>query len=484
MTGRSRLLSLRSIELRWTLRFSLVMMFVVLGMAYFQYILVAEQIRSDALLLMELQANEVVEAAERSPWSSASRHELIAYVDRHISSAEAELDLGIRLLGPDGRPRLERGSFQRRQIPIPRSFFVGEAPAGLRELEIGADHPFILMAAPLADGWVEVAIHNRRFAESLRDVRRRFLVSLPVALLLTALLSWFLARGSLLPIARMTELARRITTSELDEELPVSGSGDELDRLAQTLNAMIARIRTGVGSLRGFASNAAHQLRTPISRLRIRLETARLSKRDPDADQALIEAALADLERVARVITGMLRLAESDAGLPTGRRHPIELGPLLERVVEFFEPIASDRQIVLIADTACEVRVEGDEEWLTEMFSNLLDNAIKFTPSRGSVSVDLSLHGDQAWIEILDAGCGFSLGRDGERSPAGAFARACAAADTRGSGSALPEHDGPEPGLGLGLPLARKIASAHNGHLSIEPRPEGGARTLVSLPRV
>lgn len=454
------------IETRWTLRFTFVIMVVVLSIGYLQYRQLEARIRRDARLVLELQINEVEEAADHEVWQQDGGAALRAYVDQHIDSAEPEIDLGIRVWAGHDRLLLARGSFTRLDIAAPPRHALALEGPSVRSVDVGLAYPFLVMTAPLDRGWVEAAIDSRSFAEGLREIRNSFLLMLPGALLVMGLLSWALARSSLVPITQITESLRRITASQLDEQIPVSGSGDQLDQLAETLNEMIGRIRTGVEQIRAFSGNAAHQLRSPVSRLRNRLETARVTPRDPASDQEFIEAALGDVDRLAAAVAGMLRLAEAESGLPVDRHQSVALAPLVARVVEFFEPIASEKGVALSAEPAPRVQVNGDPEWLTEMFSNLVDNAVKFTPPGGEVRVVLIPSRDRVRVEVRDTGCGIP-----PRAPASADA----------SGLPRPRSGG---GAGLGLPIAREIARAHQGEISIGPSASSasGATAVVTLP--
>jgi heavy metal sensor kinase len=455
-----------SIGARWTLRSTAAMMVVVAAMAAVFYPLIEANFRKDALLVAELQVDELTEALEHQATSSALSPELIAYVDQHIHSASEELKLGIRIVDPGGDPLLERGIFRHRAFP-PRGDFAERAALGRAvEVDVGESLPYLLYARALPIGYAEVAISTRPFLRGFLDLRDRFLEALPFVLALAAGLSWWLTQRSLAPIAHMTAAARRITASQLDEEIPTSGSGDELDSLATTLNAMMERVRTGVEQLRGFSSNAAHQLRTPLSLLRTRLEIAAVAERDANVDQDLLLAALGDVERLGDAIRGMLRLAESEGGLTPKQRRVFEIAPELEQVVEFFEPVATKKGVTLELDSGAPAKVEGDADWLRELFSNLIDNAVKYTQTGGRVVISASPSRDTVVVTVEDDGQGIAPDRLADVFER--FERGADAART--------------PGTGLGLTVAREIARAHGGSISVRSEAGRGSSFTVRLP--
>jgi heavy metal sensor kinase len=456
-----------SIGLRWTLRYTAATMLVVLALSFVYYKLVEVRVRADAQLVLELQANELAEAVERQAGEGVVTDALVAYVDQHLDSAQGDLRLGIRVVDPDGRPLLERGVFEQRAIPLPTDFRALAASRRIVEIDVGESFPYAVITAPIEHGYVEVAVSTRRFLRGIRDLRNSFLQVLPAALLATGVLGWWLARSSLAPISRMTEAARRISASQLDERIPTSGARDELDALALTLNAMMERVGAGVERIRSFSSTAAHQLRTPLSLLRSRLEIASLSERDPEADQALLSGALRDVERLGDAVRGMLRLSDSEGGLRPEQRRPVELRPLLEEVVDFFEPVASEKGLDLRLSAEGEARVVGDVDWLRELFSNLVDNAVKYTPPGGRVEVALASRGGEVEVAVHDTGPGIpdrDHARVFER-----FERGAAGADVQG--------------VGLGLTIAREIALTHGGSIRVASRPGKGSVFTACLPR-
>jgi heavy metal sensor kinase len=291
-------------------------------------------------------------------------------------------------------------------------------------------------------------------------------VLLPITIVLTGGLGWLLARGSLAPIQRINQAARRISGANLDESIPTSGSGDELDQLAETLNAMMGRIREGVERIRRFNSNAAHELRTPLSHICGRIETILARPRREEEYRDALAQVLVEAQELAAGVNAMLRLAQSEAGIPRERRQRVALGPLLETLVEFFEPLAEERGISIAAGPFPKVAVEGDGSWLRQLFSNLVDNAVKYCEGGNRIRVEARVEGGEVRVSVSDDGPGIAK----EELPE-IFERF-----ERGS-----RQQG-RPGFGLGLPLAREIARAHGGRIAAASDPGRATTLTVWLP--
>lgn len=455
-----------SIGARWTLRSTAAMMAVVVAMAWVFFLLIEENARNDARIVLDLQTNELVEAVENYGSDGSLPAPLLDYIDDHVDSASGELKLGIRFLDPAGNLRLARGIFLHRDFPSLPGVAERAEQGVVSEVDAGESMAYLLGASAVPGGYVEVAISSRPFLRGVFDLRDRFLETLPLALLLSAAFSFWVARGSLRPIARMTASARRISTSQLDEEIPQSGNGDELDQLAATLNAMMERIRAGVQRIRGFSSTAAHQLRTPLSLMRTRLEIAALSERDAAADQELILAALRDVERLGEAVQGMLRLADSEGGLRPEQHQDVALAKEIEEVVDYFEPVAAKKRISLRVEALPDVTVRGDPDWLRELFSNLVDNALKYTPRGGSVRVEARCSRGEVLVSVADTGPGIDPERLSDIFER--FQRGQAPTEVQGAG--------------LGLTIAREIAKAHGGAIEVESAPGKGSTFTTRLP--
>lgn len=453
-----------SVGVQWTLRYTLALLVTVSIFAVFTYSEIARRTTRDAELVLELQVDELAEALRAAEGDSDA---ILPYVERGIGTADDDLKLGFAVFGPDGTLRYARGSLGRIAVTPPVE--LGDEPGArsTEEIDVGENYPYLVMSVPAAGQVVQGALYMRPFIRNARDVRDIYLYAGPVLLLVTAMLGWALARGSLRPLQEMNRTARRITGTHLDERIPTTGSGDELDELAETLNEMIQRIAGSVERMRRFSGNAAHELRTPLNALRSRLEVTLEQPRDAEETRKALVDTAAEVEGLAAVVGSMMRLAQSEAGLAADQRVAVDLMALLGDVAEFFEPLAEDAEVRLVCELEGEDVVPGDPTWLHELFANLLDNAIKYTPSGGTVTVRTEDEPGHVLVHVEDTGIGIAEGdlprifqpfhRVGNRSEA--------------------------PGVGLGLPIAREIARAHGGELLAESRLGEGTRLTVRLPR-
>ncbi|MCA9511679.1 MAG: ATP-binding protein [Myxococcota bacterium] len=454
----------RSLGTRWAIRYALATFVVVAGVLSFHYVQTRERFQRDAQLLLRLQANELVGEIQRD---GADVERLERYIDRTAALGYRVLRLGFRVLDPDGAIVVERGSLENSPIPLPSVLPKAGDPEVVEEVDTGETFPFytLVVRAP-AGGWVQVAVDTKLFARSAREIRNLFVVSLPIVALLTGAIGVALARSSLRPIARIIAGVEEVSATQLTRHVVRTGTGDELDRLASAFNAMTDRIRAGVDRMRRFSADAAHELRTPVTLMRNRIEAAADAPRDAERDQALLERTLEDIDHLSSTIRAMLRLAHSEAGVEFERLRRVSLRELAEGVVEFFEPLALDAEVSLALAAPDDVVVVGDPTWLHQLFANLVDNAIKFTPAGGSVVVSIAQQGAQAVADVSDTGIGIPA-HERERVFE-AFRRVDGSASRTGSG--------------LGLPLAREIARAHGGEIELESEVGRGSVLRVRLP--
>jgi heavy metal sensor kinase len=414
----------------------------------------------DAKVLIKLQLAQCLEFMEAHPGDPAG---WAVFAGRQVAAADPDLRLGIQIFEPSGRLAVLVGSAREAPLGLPQDEALH---AEVREVDRGRDYPFLALAGRSDAGAVQVLVYSRLFERTAARIRDAFARTLPLLLVLTAGLGWALSRGSLRPIAEITRTAQRISASQLDESIPRTGSGDELDELAGTLNDMLTRVRAGVERVRRFSVDAAHQLRTPLTALQSQIDVTLAKERAPEEYRVVLGDLLVQVETLSETVNGMLRLAQSEGGLDPAHRRRIEVDPLLSEVVEFFSALAEEHGVELGLAGEAKAAIVGDPVWLHQLFANLLHNAVKYTPEGGQVEVAPVVKGDQVLVRVRDTGAGMSA-----EDRAIAFTRL-----RRGTASSAGD------GMGLGLALAREIARAHGGTIEIESEPQRGSTFTVILP--
>ena len=322
----------------------------------------------------------------------------------------------------------------------------------------GLDEPTRLLAVRSPRGVLIVGGTRENRAETLGTLRRGFFIGGPVALLLAALGGYLLAGAALRPMEAMRRRAQEISTSSLDERLPVPATGDEVARLGETLNRMLERIEEGLARERRFVSDASHELRTPLALLKTELELALREGRSPDQLRAAIESAAGETDRLARIADDLLLLARSEQGHLQLRLERLDSGELLRTVARRFSRRGRP-------EVEAEAGVlEGDRLRLEQALGNLVDNAVRHGGC--GVSLRAGRRNGSVELHVLDRGEGFPTAFI-ER----AFERFGRADEGRGGESA-----------GLGLSIVETIARAHGGSAHAANRDGGGADVWIELP--
>jgi heavy metal sensor kinase len=304
--------------------------------------------------------------------------------------------------------------------------------------------------------------------ESLREILG-YLV--PLALLLAGFGGWLLARKSLSPVVAMAERAHRIGAQNLSERLPVANPRDELGRLAQTFNELLARLETSLTRQRQFMADASHELRTPVATART---AASVALQQPHRDEHDYRDTLDIIEqqttRLSRIVDDMFTLARADAGSYPVRPTPMYLDEVVDDVVRAARVLASPKGVSIEAATVPSVSFTGDEDLIRRLLVNLLDNAVRHAPRDSTVRVDLTRTANGCAIAVTDRG----LGIPAEAQPH-IFERFYRADAARSRGRM-------DAGAGLGLALARWIASVHRGDIALTRSSGEGTTFTVTLP--
>ncbi len=307
--------------------------------------------------------------------------------------------------------------------------------------------------------------------ETLDALLRILLLSLPAATLLSVGGGYFLAGRALSPIGAMASKAREITAESLSERLPVTNPDDELGRIAVVFNETLGRLDASFGRLRTFTANVSHELRTPLTAIRSVGEVALRRPLEVDAARDVIGSMLEEAERMTRLVDCMLALARAESGQPALPRADVDLAAVADSAIEFVRVLAEEKDQTLTMVGTEPLVVRGDAVTLRQAITNLLDNAIRYTPSGGHVSLGLSRAADgRAVIDVEDDGVPIA---PEERDRI--FDRFHRIGGTGG---------GSEPrGFGLGLAIARSAVEANGGKLEYAAPSSGGNRFRILLHR-
>ena len=285
-------------------------------------------------------------------------------------------------------------------------------------------------------------------------------VGIPLALAVAAYGGYVLARKSLAPVTAMSAKARQISADTLNDRIAIANERDELGFLAATLNDLLARLQRAFESQRRFMADASHELRTPLSIIQGEADVA-LSRAERSADEyrESMETVQKAARRLTRIVQDLFLLARTDAGPYPMQKSRFYLDEMLAEGVRAFRTIAASKNIAIACKAPPDVVMSGDEELLQRMISNVIDNAVKFTPQGGRISIVAS-RADGVEIRITDSGPGIAAE---ERESV--FERFY-----RGDPARRAAHLGTSSGAGLGLPIARWIAVAHGGTLELDPQ--------------
>jgi signal transduction histidine kinase len=305
---------------------------------------------------------------------------------------------------------------------------------------------------------------DARFLETFRAV---FVPGILIIMALSTLIGWFVAARALTGVKDVTRTALDISEGAFEKRVQVRARGDEVEQLAVAFNRMLDRIHELVRGLREVTDDIAHDLRTPIARIRGLAEAELNAGKDGEESNRLAADTVEECDNLLQMINTMLEISEIEAGIRVMPRTGVDLAQVIGEAVELFRPIADEKGIRLVSHTPDRFPIRGSVHGLQRIVVNLLDNAIKYTPAGGTVSVSLREDGEQVDLIVQDTGVGIS-----EEDLSLVFNRLYRCDSSRS-----------QPGFGLGLSLASAVARAHGGHIAAASRPGQGSTFTVTLPR-
>jgi heavy metal sensor kinase len=302
----------------------------------------------------------------------------------------------------------------------------------------------------------------------LRRFDWNFFIFLPIAVVACALVSWFSVGAGLRGLQSVEKAAQQITGSNLGLQIPKRGANDELDRLIDSFNQMSGRLKESFEQIRQFSTDVSHELRTPLTAIQGQLEVALFTATRKEQLQEAIENALQDVERLANLVRALLLLSQSESGQIPMNKGVLDLGELLQDLVDEFQIPADAHNVKLVGEHAGQVLCEADRTQIERVVTNLLSNAIKYTPAGGWVRATVEQADGTVRLLVEDSGVGIPA--DHLPHIFNRFYR-------------VPDPN-PEKGLGLGLSFVAAIVKAHGGEIHVESEVGKGSRFEVLLPGV
>jgi signal transduction histidine kinase len=325
-----------------------------------------------------------------------------------------------------------------------------------------------VLSSRLPDGTMLQVGRSIQDREEILERLRDTLLAVMIPMILIGIAGGaLLAHRALRPIQELSIAVREVIgTGNIEARVPMSRNKDELNELVRLFNQMLSKIELLVGRMREALDNVAHDLRTPMARMRASVEDTLQSSSDPAAYRDALYDCLDESERVLTMLETLMNVSEAETGAMRLSFDKVNISSSIREVVDLYTPIAEEKNVTLVSIIPDEIVLSADSRRLPQAFANLLDNAVKYTPAGGNVYVELSQSERQATILFKDSGIGIAaeeMPRIWERLFRGDRSRS-------------------ERGLGLGLSLVKAVVQAHSGNVEVSQNPEGGSLFVVRLP--
>jgi len=443
-----------------TLRFSLVFLLCAAALfATVDFLLARAQLEKDQQLM-----NSFLESYQRLE-ESAGLHKLELVIERDRPYFQ-RTEMRVELLDKSGKPLLLAQPEAWSQQPLVLE--AGQDSEDWLHAVLHKDGIRLLMTETVfSDGsqiriGMSVAAREASLSESRRLMLSVMLPLLMLALLLTAYMNW----RALRPVHDLIDTVRNLKATDLKARVLIRNPRSELGELAHLFNQMLSQIERLINGMQHSLDAVAHDLRTPLARMRLSLESALSQPDDSELREALLDCA-EESERIETMLRVLMDISEAESGILSLHPESLELNTLVEETVELYSYLAEDKGVEIEIDSNRVVSLMADPVRLRQVLGNLLDNAIKYSEPGGKVSIRWSQLENQVVLEICDQGSGIAP-EDQER----VFDRLYRADESR-----------TEPGMGLGLSLVKAVVQAHRGEIHLMSKPGHGSEFQVILPQ-
>lgn len=460
------------LRLRHTLVFRLTLLYFLSVMAFLGAF-VGYRLHRDSGHYRDVDLGLLAEAKELSllldSVKGMSEEDLTRFFDHQTKSFYR---LFVRILGPNGEvfASSDTSSLDMDLSPTVTGVFNRETGHAFKTLPLPQSHykARILSYAIGPDRVLQIGTSQEGLQRIIEKRWREFGIVMAVLIVYSTFVGWFVIKCALKGVEEVTRTAIQISSGNFSSRVPITGRGEEIDRLATTFNNMVERIQALVIGMREITDNMAHDLRSPITRIRGIAEMTITSAKDNRDYEIMAGSIVEECDRLLGIINTMLDISEAKAGLSKLNISQVDISKIVYETCELFRPIAEDKNTRIIKRLADNTFIWADNQKLQRVVSNLLDNALKYTPAGGTITVTVEGDVDQVVVTVNDNGIGIS--RDDLPYIFRRFYRC--------------DRSRSQPGTGLGLSWARAIIEAHGGHISATSTLNEKSTFTVTLPNI
>jgi signal transduction histidine kinase len=292
------------------------------------------------------------------------------------------------------------------------------------------------------------------------------LLEMGLSVFVTAFMGWLITRRALSGVSELVRTAKAISNGAFDSRVPMKGNRDELDELAATFNSMLERIQMLIRGMKEVTDSIAHDLRSPVTRMRGLAEVTLTAGGPADEYEAMAGSIVEECDRLLGMINVILEISAAESGIVPLHIQKVDIAEVARDACELFQPAAEDKRITITVEAPGPAYVDGDLQKLQRVLANLLDNAVKYTETGGQIGVSVTKDDRQVTVVMRDTGIGIA-----ESDLSHIFERFYRADKSRS-----------KPGSGLGLTLAKAFVSAHDGRITVTSRLGEGSTFVVNVP--